>query len=53
MLGRIGRKMDALIKEMNLRSDHGTAFLPVEFSPQTADGSETQTEMPIMEVRQY
>ena len=53
MFGRIGRKMDALIKEMNLRSDHGTAFLPVEFSPQTADGSETQTEMPIVEVRQY
>jgi hypothetical protein len=53
MFGRIGRKMDALIQEMNLRSDHGTAFLPVEFSPQAADGSNTQTEMLIVEVRQY
>lgn len=53
MFGRISRKMDALLKEMNLRSDHGTAFLPLEFSPQAADGSETQTEMQIVEVRQY
>jgi hypothetical protein len=53
MFGRISRKMDALLQEMNLRSDHGTAFLPVEFSPQAADGAQTQTEMPIVEVRQY
>ncbi len=53
MFRRVERKMDKLLMELCLRSDQGTAFLPYEFSPRAADGSETQTEMPIVEVRQY
>jgi hypothetical protein len=39
--------------EMDHRTDVGNAFLPVEFLPREADGSVTQTEMPIVEVRRY
>ena len=53
MFRRVERKLDKLLMEMCLRSDQGTAFLPFEFSPRAADGSETQTEMPIVELRQY
>lgn len=45
--------MDVLLLEMCLRTDAGTAFLPFEFSPRAADGSETQVEMPIVDARQY
>ncbi len=53
MFHRVQRKMDGLIQEMSLRTDQGNAMLPFEFSPRAADGSETQTEMPITEARQY
>ena len=45
--------MDALLREMCLRTDCGTALLPFEFSPRAADGSATQKEMPIADVRQF
>jgi hypothetical protein len=53
MFRRVERRLDNLIQEMNLRSDHGNAFLPFEFSPPAADGSQTQVELPIVEVRQF
>jgi hypothetical protein len=54
MFGRVERKLDMLLQELSLRSDQGTAFLPFEFSPPATDGrSQTQTEMPIVEARQY
>ena len=45
--------MQGLIMEMDNRTDVGNAFLPVEFLPREADGSVTQEEMPIVEVRRY
>jgi hypothetical protein len=53
MFRRVERKMEALLQELHLRTDVGTAFLPFEFSPAAADGSETQNEMPIADARQY
>jgi hypothetical protein len=53
MFRRVERRLETLIQEMNLRSDHGNAFLPFEFSPPAADGSHTQVELPIVEVRQF
>jgi hypothetical protein len=53
MFSRVERKMQGLIQEMSYRTNQGTAFLPFEFSPRATDGSETQTEMPIEDVRQY
>jgi hypothetical protein len=53
MFRRVERKMEGLIMEMDNRTDVGNAFLPVEFSLRAADGSVTQTEMPIAEVRRY
>ncbi len=53
MFGRVERKMQGLIMEMDNRTDVGNAFLPVEFLPRQADGSVTQEEMPIVEVRRY
>ncbi len=53
MFGRVERKMQGLIMEMDNRTDVGNAFLPVEFLPPEADGSVTQEEMPIVEVRRY
>jgi hypothetical protein len=53
MFQRVERRLETLIQEMNLRSDHGNAFLPFEFSPPAADGSQTQVELPILEVRQF
>jgi hypothetical protein len=51
MFRRVERKMQGLIMEMDNRTDVGNAFLPVEFLPCEADGSMTQEEMPIVEVR--
>ncbi len=53
MFRRVERKLDSIVQEMNLRSDQGRAFLPFEFSPPAADGSHSQTEMPIVEVRAF
>jgi hypothetical protein len=53
MFRRVELKLELLIQEMRLRSDQGTAFLPFEFLPRPADGSDTQTEMPIAYVRRY
>ncbi len=53
MFRRVELKMDTLLREMSLRSDHGYVFLPFEFSPRAADGSDTQTEMQIADARQY
>jgi hypothetical protein len=53
MFRRVERKMQGLIMEMNNRTDVGNAFIPVEFLPSEADGSVTQEEMPIVEVRRY
>ncbi len=53
MFGRVERKMQGLIMEMDQRTDVGNAFLPVEFLPCEADGSVTQEEMPIVEVLRY
>jgi hypothetical protein len=53
MFWRVERRLETLIQEMKLRSDHGNAFLPFEFSPPAADGSHTQVELPIVEVRQF
>jgi hypothetical protein len=53
MFRRVERKMQGLIMEMDNRTDVGNAFLPVEFLPREADGSVTQEEMPIVEVRRY
>ena len=53
MFRRVERKMQGLIMEMDHRTDVGNAFLPVEFLPRQADGSVTQEEMPIVEVRRY
>jgi hypothetical protein len=53
MFRRVEHRMGNFIREMHLRSDHGTAFLPLEFSPRAADGSKTQTEMPVVDARLY
>ncbi len=53
MFRRVERKMQGLIMEMDNRTDVGNAFLPVEFLSREADGSVTQEEMPIVEVRRY
>jgi hypothetical protein len=53
MFHRVELRLETLIQEMRLRSDQGTAFLPFEFLPRPADGSDTQTEMPIADVRRY
>jgi hypothetical protein len=53
MFRRVERRLHNIIQEMNLRSDYGNAFLPFEFSPPAANGSETQVELPIVEARQF
>ncbi len=53
MFHRVERRLDAIIREMHLRSDVGTAFLPYEFSPAAADGARTQVEMPVVEARAF
>jgi hypothetical protein len=52
----VAAKMDKVFQEMNLRSFDQCprySISAVEFSPQAANGSGTQTEMPIVESRQY
>jgi hypothetical protein len=53
MFRRVERRLDAIIQEMSLRSDLGTVFLPFEFSPPAADGSQSQVEMQIVEARAF
>ena len=53
MFRRVERRLETIIREMSLRSDLGNAFLPFEFSPPAADGSQTQVELPIVEARQF
>ncbi len=53
MFRRVERRLDAIIQEMDLRSDVGNVFLPFEFSPPAADGCQTQTELPIVEAREF
>jgi hypothetical protein len=49
MFRRVERRLGTIIHEMSLRSDHGNVFLPFEFSPPAAGGSQTQVELPIVE----
>jgi hypothetical protein len=49
MFRRVERRLDAIMQEMNHRSDLGTVFLPYEFSPAAADGARSQAEMQVAE----
>jgi hypothetical protein len=49
MFRRVERRLDAIMQEMNHRSDLGTVFLPYEFSPTAADGARSQAEMQVAE----
>jgi len=51
MFRRVERKLDAIIQEMNLRSDLGTVFLPHEFSAAAADVAQSQVEMQVVQAR--
>jgi len=53
MFRRVERRLDAIIQEMNHRSDLGTVFLPYEFSPAAADGARSQVEMQVVEARAF
>ncbi len=54
MFRRVERRLDAIIQEMNLRSDVGTVFLPYEFSaPSSRTLDRTQIEMQIVEARTF
>jgi hypothetical protein len=53
MFQRVERKMDALLREMPLRTGRGAALLPSQLSHRAADGSATQKEMPFAAVRQF
>jgi hypothetical protein len=53
MFRRVERRLDTILREMNLRSDIGNAFLPFEFSSPSAEGSQAQVELPIVEVRAF
>jgi hypothetical protein len=53
MFRRVERRLDAIMQEMNLRSDLGTVFLPYEFSPAAADGARSQVEMQVVEARAF
>ena len=53
MFSRVEQKLSSLLREMQLRSDQGNVFLPFEFSPRSTDGSESQTEMHIVDARKY
>jgi hypothetical protein len=53
MFRRVERRLDRILQEMSLRSDHGNVLLPFEFSPPSADGSPAQTELPISDARQF
>jgi hypothetical protein len=49
MFRRVEHRVDVIIREMSLRSDLGTVFLPYEFSPAAADGARSQVEMQVAE----
>ena len=53
MFRRVERRLDAIMQEMNHRSDLGTVFLPYEFSPAAADGTRSQVEMQVVEARAF
>jgi hypothetical protein len=53
MFRRVERRLDAIMQEMNHRSDLGTVFLPYEFSPAAADGARSQVEMQVVEARAF
>jgi hypothetical protein len=53
MFRRVERRLDAIIQEMNHRSDIGTVCLPYEFSPAAADGARSQVEMQVVEARAF
>jgi hypothetical protein len=55
MLYRVKRRLDIIIQEMSLRSHPGTVFLPYEFSPAAADGSQSQgqVEMQVVDARAF
>jgi hypothetical protein len=53
MFYRIEQRLASLLREMHLRTDQGNVFLPFEFSPRLTDGSESQTEMHIVDARKY
>jgi hypothetical protein len=53
MFRRVERRLDAIIRQMNHRSDLGTVFLPYEFSPPAADGARSQVEMQVVEARAF
>jgi hypothetical protein len=53
MFRRVERRLDTVLQEMSLRSDHGTVLLPFEFSPPSSNDSATQTELPITDARQF
>jgi hypothetical protein len=53
MFRRIEIRLDALLQQMDLRSDLGTVLLPFEFTDCASDGSQTQVEMPIIEARAF
>ncbi len=54
MFVRVERRLNTILEELNLRSDHGSALLPFEFSPREAEGSgHHQVEMPIVDVRRF
>jgi hypothetical protein len=46
MFRRVERRLAAMIQEMSLRTDIGSAFLPYEFSVSSAEGSCTQVSAP-------
>ncbi len=53
MFYRVERRLNGIIQEMNHRTAHGNVFLPYEFSPTAADGTQTQTEMRINDARSF
>ncbi len=57
MFRRVERRLQAIIQEMDHRSDIGAVLLPFEFSPTSAegdgDGAQTQLEMQVVEARAF
>jgi hypothetical protein len=53
MLRRVERRLDAIIRDIALRSNAGNVLLPFEFSPAGADGVRTQEEMTVVDARNF
>jgi hypothetical protein len=53
MFRRVERRLNSVLREMDLLSDNVNVFLPFEFSPIAADGSTAQLEMHIVDARQF